>query len=43
MNTHAVTRATMIAALYTALTIALAPVSYGPLQFRVSEALTVLP
>ncbi len=33
----------MIAALYAALTIALAPISYGPIQFRVSEALTLLP
>ncbi|MCR5346331.1 MAG: QueT transporter family protein [Fretibacterium sp.] len=33
----------MIAALYAALTIVLAPISYGPVQFRVSEALTLLP
>ena len=33
----------VIAAAYAALTIALAPISYGPVQFRVSEALTVLP
>lgn len=33
----------VIAAVYAALTIALAPFSYGPVQFRVSEALTVLP
>lgn len=33
----------MIAAVYAALTVALAPISYGPLQFRVSEALTLLP
>ena len=33
----------VIAALYAALTIALAPISYGPLQFRVSEGLTPLP
>jgi uncharacterized membrane protein len=33
----------MIAALYAALTIILAPISYGQLQFRVSEALTLLP
>lgn len=32
-----------IAALYAALTIALAPVSYGPVQVRIAEALTVLP
>ena len=33
----------ILAALYAALTIVLAPISYGPLQFRVSEALTALP
>ena len=33
----------VVAALYAALTVLLAPFSYGPVQFRVSEALTVLP
>ncbi len=33
----------VIAAAYAVLTIVLAPISYGPVQFRVSEALTVLP
>ena len=33
----------VIGAAYAALTIALAPISYGAVQFRVSEALTVLP
>ena len=33
----------IVAAAYAALTIALAPISYGAVQFRVSEALTVLP
>ena len=33
----------IIAAVYAALTVVLAPISYGPVQFRVSEALTVLP
>lgn len=33
----------IIAALYAVLTIVLAPISYGPLQIRVSEALCVLP
>ena len=33
----------MIAAIYSALTILLAPISYGTVQFRVSEALTLLP
>ena len=33
----------MIAALYAALTVALSPISFGPVQFRVAEALTLLP
>lgn len=33
----------MIAALYAVLTVSLAPISYGPVQFRVAEALTLLP
>lgn len=33
----------VIAAVYAALTILLAPISYGPVQFRISEALTILP
>ena len=33
----------VIAALYAALTLAVAPISYGMLQFRVSEALCILP
>lgn len=33
----------LIAALYTGLTFALAPISYGPVQFRAAEALTLLP
>ena len=37
------TLAASIAALYAALTLLFAPVSYGPVQFRISEALTVLP
>lgn len=43
MKTKVIVRAGIIAALYIALTGALAPFSFGPLQFRVSEALTVLP
>ena len=35
--------AAIVAAAYAALTIALAPISYGAVQFRVSEALTILP
>lgn len=33
----------LIAAVYAALTLGLAPISYGPLQFRISEAMCVLP
>ena len=36
-------RGALIAAVYSAMTILLAPISYGPVQFRVSEALTLLP
>lgn len=43
MNTRMLTRAAAIAALYAAITLALAPISYGPVQFRASEALTLLP
>lgn len=37
------TRAAAIAAIYVALCLALAPISYGPLQVRISEAMTLLP
>ena len=33
----------LIAALYAGLALALAPLSFGPVQFRVAEALTLLP
>lgn len=33
----------LIAALYAGLTLVLAPISYGPVQFRAAEALTLLP
>lgn len=36
-------RCAAVAALYFCLTIVLAPISYGPLQFRLSEALVLLP
>ena len=39
----AIARAGIIAALYIAVTLVLLPVSFGPLQLRVAEALTVLP
>ncbi len=36
-------QAAMIAAIYVVLTLAFAPISYGEIQTRISEALTVLP
>lgn len=38
-----ITWAAIIAALYVILTMALAPIAFGMIQFRLSEALTVLP
>lgn len=38
-----ITTAAVIAALYASLTLALSFISYGPVQFRVAEILTVLP
>ena len=37
------TRAAIIAAIYTLLTVIFQPISFGAVQFRVSEALTLLP
>ena len=41
--TRRLARGAVIAALYTALTLLLAPISYGQLQVRLSEAMTLLP
>ena len=38
-----VTRSALVAAVYFALATALQPVSFGPVQFRLSEALVLLP
>ncbi len=43
MTTRALARGAVIAALYTALTLLLAPLSYGEVQIRFSEAFTLLP
>lgn len=43
MKTKDFAMVAMIAAIYTVLTLVLAPVSYGNLQVRISEALTMLP
>lgn len=42
-STKDLTLAAVLAAVYAALTMGLAPLSYGPVQIRFSEALTVLP
>ena len=43
ISVRKVTFAGMVAALYAALTIALSFIGYGPIQFRVAEALCILP
>ncbi len=42
-STNKLARIALIAALYAALSLALAPLSFGMMQVRVSEALTLLP
>lgn len=42
-KTKFIVQSGIIAALYAALTLALAPISYGEVQVRISEALTILP
>ncbi|MCI5837222.1 MAG: QueT transporter family protein [Veillonellaceae bacterium] len=42
MNTRTLVINALIAAVYAALTIALAPLSYGPIQVRLSECMTLL-
>lgn len=42
-NTKKLVYVAMIAALYATLTLALAPISYSTVQFRISEGLTILP
>ncbi len=37
------TEAAVIAAIYTALVLMFQPISFGPIQFRIAEALTILP
>ncbi len=43
LSTRYIAQVGIIASLYAVITVALAPISYGPVQVRVSEALTVLP
>ncbi len=40
--TKKIVKAALVAAIYAALTIVLAPISYGPVQFRLSEILVLL-
>ncbi|MBN4069838.1 MAG: transporter [Alkaliphilus sp.] len=42
-KTRFLVQGAIIAALYATLTIALAPISYGQIQVRIAEALTILP
>ena len=42
-TTGRITQGAAIAALYVALTMIVAPIAFGPVQFRISEALCVLP
>lgn len=42
ITTRQVVRGAIVAALYAVLTVGLAPISYGPIQFRLSEALKPL-
>lgn len=43
LTTRSLCLSAVIAALYAALTLAFQPISYGAIQFRISEALTLLP
>lgn len=43
LSTKKLVLCSLIAAVYAAVTVSLAPFSYGQLQFRVSEAFTILP
>lgn len=43
LSLRSVVLSAVIAALYAALTLLFAPVSYGPVQFRIAESLTLLP
>lgn len=43
MSIRKIAYAAVIAAVYAGLTMFLAPISYGPLQFRLSEVLCILP
>lgn len=42
-NTQWIVQGALIGALYVVLTVAVAPIGFGAVQFRISEALTILP
>ena len=42
-KTKKITRVGVVAGLYAALTLALGFISYGPIQFRIAEVMTLLP
>ena len=42
-NTQWIVQGALIGALYVVLTVAVAPIGFGVVQFRISEALTILP
>ena len=42
-NVYLIVHGAAIAAIYVALTMIFAPISFGPVQFRISEALCILP
>ena len=43
INSRVIAVSALVGAVYAALTIAFAPISYGPVQFRISEVLCILP
>lgn len=43
INTRTIAVSALIGAVYAVLTLALAPISYGPVQFRISEILCIMP
>ena len=43
LSAKTIVQAAVIAAVYASLTLLIKPLAYGPIQFRISEVLTVLP
>lgn len=43
LDTRKLVTSAVIGAVYAALTLAISPIAYGPVQFRISEALCILP